>query len=263
MLIVAERINSSRKQIAEAISRRDAAFIQSEALNQVNAGCDYIDVNSGNFRNEAECLKWLVDIVQEVTDTPLCIDSANPETIRHVISAVKQPPMINSINLKPSRLEPVLPLVVDYKAKVIALCESERIMAATTEAKLDIAAKLVENVATRGIPLDNLYIDPLIFPLATDSRSALASLEAIERIKKDFPGVHTICGLTNISHGLPNRRLVNRTFLISALARGLDSAILDPSDKELYSALKASLMILGHDEYCLEYITAYREKRLV
>ncbi|MCL4475515.1 MAG: dihydropteroate synthase [Nitrospirae bacterium] len=262
MLIVAERINSSRKRIANAISERDASFIQTEALVQAKAGSDYIDVNAGSFRDEAECLKWLVDVVQDVTDIPLCLDSANPDALSRVIPVVKKPPMINSINLKPSRLEPILPLVVDYKAKVIALCESESIMAATTDAKIDIAAGLVEKVTARGIPLDDLYIDPLIFPLATNSRSALASLEAIERIRKEFPGVHTICGLTNVSHGLPNRKLVNRTFLITALARGLDSAILDPSDKELYSALKAALIILGQDEYCLEYIHAYREGRL-
>jgi len=112
-----------------------------------------------------------------------------------------------------------------------------------------------------GIPLDNLYIDPLVYPLATNDQSALATLDAIDKIMKEFPCVHTICGLTNVSYGLPNRKLVNRTFLVMAIARGLDSAILDPLDKQLFEALKASLMVAGKDEFCIQYITAFREGR--
>lgn len=263
MLIIAERINSTRKSIAEAISKRDAAFIWKEALSQAEAGADYIDVNAGAFWDEAECLQWLVDVVQDVTDKPLCLDSASPDTLKRVIPIVKNPPMINSITLKPLRIDPILPLIVEYKAKVIALCESENAIATTKEDKTSIAAGLVEKVTAQGVPLDDIYIDPLIFPVATNTMAAVASLDAIEFIMKEFPGVHTICGLTNISHGLPNRRLVNRSFLMAALTRGLDSVILDPTDKELYLAMKATFMVLGRDEYCMEYISAYREGRLV
>jgi 5-methyltetrahydrofolate corrinoid/iron sulfur protein methyltransferase len=120
---------------------------------------------------------------------------------------------------------------------------------------------LVERVRVVGIPLDNLYIDPLVYPLATDDRSALATLDAIEKITREFPGVHTTCGLTNVSYGLPNRKLVNRTFLVAAIGRGLDSVILDPTDKQLFGALKASLMIAGKDEFCMQYIAGFREER--
>lgn len=263
MMIIAERINSTRKSISEAISKRDVAFIRKEAFDQAEAGADYIDVNAGAFRDEVECLQWLVNVVQDVTDKPLCLDSANPDTLKCVIPTVKNPPMINSITLKPSRIDPVLPLVVEFKAKVIALCESENAIATTKEDKTAMAAAIVEKVTAYGIPLDDIYIDPLIFPVATNTMAAVNYLSALEFIMKEFPGVHTICGLTNISYGLPNRRLANRSFLMAALARGLDSAILDPTDKELYSAMKATLMVLGMDEYCLEYIRAYREGRLV
>lgn len=262
MLIIAERINSSRKSIAEAISKRDAAFIRKEALGQDEAGAGYIDVNAGAFRDEAECLQWLVEVVQGASDKPLCLDSASPDTLKRVIPYVKKPPMINSITMKPSRIDPMLPLIVEYKAKVIALCESENAIATTTKEKIAIAAKIVKKVTAQGVPLDDIYIDPLIFPVATNTLAAAASLNAIEFIMKEFPGVHTICGLTNISHGLPNRRLVNRSFLMAALTRGLDAAILDPTDKDLYSAIKATLMVLGRDEYCMDYISAYREGRL-
>lgn len=263
MLIIAERINSTRKSIAEAILKRDEAFIRKEALNQAAADADYIDINAGAVRDEAECLQWLAEVVQDATDKPLCLDSANPDTLKRVIPFAKNPPMINSITLKPSRIGPVLPLIVEYKAKVIALCESENAIATTKKDKSAMAARLVEKITNQGVPLDDIYIDPLIFPIATNTLAAAASLDAIEFIMKEFPGVHTICGLTNISHGLPNRRLVNRSFLTAALTRGLDSAILDPTDKDLYSAMKATLMVLGQDEYCMEYISAYRRERLV
>ncbi len=262
MLIIGERINSSRKPIAEAITSRNAAFIQNEAKAQAAAGADYLDVNAGTFvGEEAKHLQWVIETVQEAVDLPLCIDSPDPSAIKAMIPLVKKTPMINSITLEPSRLEGMLPLVVENKMKVIALCQSGDAIADTAEAKVKMAGQLVESVEAVGIPLDHLYIDPLVYPLATNDRSALATLDAIEQIMKQFPGVHTTCGLTNVSYGLPNQKLVNRTFLVAAIARGLDSAILDPTDKQLFGALKAALMIAGKDEFCMEYITCFREGR--
>jgi 5-methyltetrahydrofolate corrinoid/iron sulfur protein methyltransferase len=263
MLIIGERINSSRKQIANAISSNDAGFIQNEAKAQAKAGAAYIDLNAGSFiGEEAKHLKWLIEVVQECIDHPLCIDSPDPEVIKEVLPMVKTAPMINSITLEPHRLKGILPLVAAYKAKVIALCQAEDSMAKTTEAKVKIAGQLVEKVTSSGVPLDDLYIDLLVYPISTNTESALATLDAIERIMKKFPGVHTTCGLTNISYGLPNRKLVNQTFLVAAIGRGLDSAIMDPTDKKLYGSLKAALMVMGKDEFCMEYVTAFREGRL-
>jgi len=263
MIIIGERINSSRKRIAEAITARDADFIRNEAIAQVNAGAHYIDVNAGSFfGEEAGHLTWLIDAVQGITDQPLCIDSPDPKVIESVLLLVRSVPMINSISLEPHRLEGILPLVAEHKAKVIGLCQTAESMAETAEDKVKMAGQLVEQVTASGIAIDDLYIDPLVYPLATNTDSAMATLEAIESIMQQFPGVHTTCGLTNISYGLPNRRLVNRTFLVAAIARGLDSAIIDPTDKMLYGALKATLMIVGKDDFCMEYITAFREGRL-
>jgi cobalamin-dependent methionine synthase I len=262
MLIIGERINASRKSIAEAIASRDRGFIQNEAKTQAAAGADYLDVNAGTFvGEEAKHLRWIIETVQEVTDLPLSIDSPDPSVIKAVIPLVKKTPMINSITLEPSRLEGILPLVAEHKAKVIALCQSGDSVADTAEAKVKMAGQLIERVKAAGIPLDDLYIDPLVYPLATNDRSALATLDAIEQIMKQFPGVHTTCGLTNVSYGLPNRKLVNRTFLVAAIVRGLDSAILDPTDKQLYGSLKAALMIVGKDEFCMQYIRSFREGR--
>ena len=260
MLIIGERINASRKSIAEAISSRNISFIQNEAQVQVMAGADYIDVNAGTFvGEEAKHLKWIIETVQEVIDLPLCIDSPDPSVIKAMIPLAKKTPMINSITLEPSRLEGILPLVAEHKMKVIALCQSGDAIADTAEAKFRMAGQLVEKVREAGISMDDLYIDPLVYPLATNDQSASATLNAIERIMREFPGVHTTCGLTNVSYGLPNRKLVNRTFLVAAIVRGLDSAILDPTDKQLFGALKATLMIAGKDEFCMEYIAGFRE----
>jgi len=263
MLIIGERLNSSRNSIEKAIRSRDVGFIQAEAEAQAQAGAHYLDVNAGVFvGEEAECLKWLVIAVQGVTDLPLCIDSPDPEVVKSVLPLVGKTPMINSITLEPSRLEGLIPLVKDHGTKVIGLCQSEDRMAETADQKTEMAGRLAEKVAAAGIPLDHLYIDPLVYPLGADYKSAQATLDAIDRIMAEFPGVHTTCGLTNVSHGLPNRRLINRTFLIMAMTRGLDSAILDPCDRQLYGSLKAATVLAGQDDFCMEYVTAFREGRL-
>jgi 5-methyltetrahydrofolate--homocysteine methyltransferase len=263
MLIIGERINASRKPIAEAIASRNAAFIQNEAKAQATAGADYLDVNAGTFvGEEAKHLQWIIETVQEIVDVPLCIDSPDPSVIKAMIPLTRKTPMINSITLEPSRLGGLLPLIAEHKTKVIGLCQSGDSIAETAEAKVKMAGQLIERVKGASIPLDNLYIDPLVYPLATNDKSALATLDAIEQIMTKFPGVHTTCGLTNVSYGLPNRRLVNRTFLVAAIARGLDSAILDPTDKELFGALKAALTVSGRDEFCMGYISAFREGKL-
>jgi len=263
VLIIAERINASRKSIAQAISSGDSGFIQNEAKAQDQAGADYIDVNAGTFvGEEAEKLKWIIEAVQEVTEKPLCIDSPDPAVIKAMVPLVRKTPLINSITLEPERIEGILPIVAENKTKIIGLCQSEDAMADTTEEKLDMARELVKKVTDAGIPIEDLYIDPLVYPLATNTQSAVATLDAIEGIMKEFPGVHTTCGLTNVSHGLPSRKLINRTFLVSAIVRGLDSAILDPTDKPLFGALKAALAVTGQDDYCMDYITVYRDGRL-
>ena len=246
MLIIAERINASRKQIAHAIRTGDRAFIQGEAKAQAQAGAHYIDVNAGTFGGEeADRLRWIVEAVQEVMELPLSIDSPDPGVIKAVMPLLKKTPFINSITLEPSRIEGILPLIVAHKTKVIALCQSGHGSAETTERKVSLAGQLVAKLSEAGIPLDDIYIDPLVFPLSTNPQSANATLKAIEEIMKEFPGAHTICGLTNVSYGLPARRLMNRAFLAAAIPKGLDAAILDPTDRLLYAMMKAATLIIA------------------
>ena len=263
MLIIGERINSSRKSIANAIAAADAAFIENEAMAQTKAGADYIDVNAGSFVGvESEKLKWVIEVVQKATDTPLCIDSPDPRVMSAMLPLVRKTPMINSITLAHERLEKILPIVSEYKTKVIGLCQSGETMAESVDEKLRMAESLVAKVTAMGIPIGDLYVDPLVYPLSANTQSATETLKAIDRIMKEFPGVHTTCGLSNVSHGLPSRKLINRTFLTAAIMAGLDSAIMDPTDRSLYGAMKAALTVSGRDDFCMGLITAFRQGRL-
>lgn len=263
MLIVAERINSSRKSISEAIKAKDAGFIQNEARAQAEAGARYIDVNAGSFvGQEAEYLCWLVDVVQGATDLPLCLDSPDPAAIGAALKQVKKPCLVNSITMEKQRLEGMLPLVKQYGTRIVVLCQSDKGMANTVAEKVAVARQMVDILTKEGVAPGDIFIDPLIYPIATDTQSAVAALGAIREITMKMPEVHTICGLTNVSYGLPVRKLVNRTFLVAAMAQGLDSAIIDPTDRELMAGLVAAEAILDRDRFCAGYIAAYRQGKL-
>ncbi|MDD5082793.1 MAG: dihydropteroate synthase [Dehalococcoidales bacterium] len=263
MLIIGERINSSRQTINQAIKNQDAEFIRAEARAQAKAGAHYIDINAGSFvGQETEYLCWLAEVVQEVTDLPLSLDSPNADAVAAALEIVKGPAIINSISLESRRLAGMLPLIKKYKSKVVALCQSDEVMAATADSKVNIARQIITLLTGEGVPIRDIYIDPLVYPVATEGQSARNVLQAIERIMGLIPGVHTICGLTNISYGLPARRLLNRTFLVAAMSHGLDAAIIDPTDRELMASLTAAEALLGQDEFCARYIKAYREGKL-
>jgi cobalamin-dependent methionine synthase I len=263
MLIVGERINSSRREIADAMKAKDKKFIQREAEKQAEAGSDYIDVNAGSFIDEEEeRLRWLIETVQEAIDVPLCIDSPDADVICESLKWAKRTPMINSVSLDQVSLDKILPLVKKHECKVIALCQSETMMAKTSENKVELAGRLIAKLVDADVPLEAIFIDPLVYPVSTDTSSAKATLEAIRFIKDQYPLVHMICGLTNVSYGLPSRKLINRTFLAIAVAHGLDAAILDPTDKSLFSVLKSSLTLCDRDEYCGGYIQAFRKGQI-
>ena len=264
MLIVAERINASRKAIRAALEKQDAAAIANEVRAQAQAGAHYIDLNGGTFPGrEAELLCWLVDTAQNATELPLCLDSPDPDALAAALPRVKGArPMINSINLEAERFARVLPLAREYRTKLIALAQGEGVPAASAAEKLDLASRLVEQLTGAGMELDDIYVDPLVFPVGTDSASGLATVSAMREIMARFPGVHTICGLSNVSHGLPARKLVNRTFLAGAIMNGMDAAIVDPTDAQLMATLYAAEAVFGRDEYCVNLIEAFQAGKL-
>ena len=268
MLIVAERINTSRKVKGEAIVEkavldRDAAFIQKLAADQIEAGGTYVDVNCGTLTaGEPEALEWLVKTVQAAVDAPISFDSPNPVAIERAISAYdfgKGQPMINSITAETERFNNILPFVRKHKAKVIALAMDDSGIQTDPEKRLSVARDLVNRLAGAGVPLDDIYVDPLTFPIGTGTEVGLAMLDIIQRIMAEFPGVHTIAGLSNISHGMPARKLLNQAITLLAMDRGLDAGIIDPMDRYLMALIAAGEALLGRDEFSMNYITMSRE----
>ncbi|MGD8962542.1 MAG: methyltetrahydrofolate cobalamin methyltransferase [Desulfobacterales bacterium] len=262
MIIVGELINASRKNIAAAIEEKNTEAIQAIAQDQHAHGADYIDVNAGVFvGKEAGYLKWLVETVQAKVDVPCCIDSPDPGAIEAALAVHNGTPMINSISLEKERYEALLPIVADTDLKVVALCMSDKGMPQTVDERLAIADELVNNLVKKNVALGNIYVDPLVQPLSTNVRFGVEFLNSIERIIKTFPGIHTVCGLSNISYGLPERKFLNQTFMVMAIIKGLDGAIVDPLDKKMMAAIIAAEALAGKDEWCDNYLTAYRGKK--
>ena len=262
MLIVGELINASRKEIRAAIENQDKDTIQQIAVQQFENGADFIDANAGVFvGKEAEYLKWLVTTIQEDVDTPCCIDSPDPRAIEAALSVHKGTPMINSISMEKERYDALMPLIAGTDYKVVALCMSDAGMPETADARISIAEELVNNLVKNNIPLENIYVDPLVQPLSTNDNYGKEFLESIEMIMSRFPGVHTVCGLSNISYGLPERTLLNQTFMVMAITKGLDGAIVNPLDKKMMAAIITAEALAGNDEWCEKYLLAYRQKR--
>jgi 5-methyltetrahydrofolate corrinoid/iron sulfur protein methyltransferase len=259
VIIVGELINASRKAVRQAIESRDQAALEKIAKDQAERGADYIDVNAGVFvDSEAECLKWLVKVVQGAVDRPCCIDSPDPGAIEAALAAHKGTAMVNSISLEKKRYEKLLPLISGTDAKVVALCMSDEGMPETADQRMAIADKLINGLVRSHVPLENIYVDPLVQPVATNNVFGAEFLLAIERITQTFKGVHTMCGLSNISFGLPERKFINQTFMVMAIARGLDGAIVNPLDARMMGCITTAEMLMGSDSYCMNYLKSYR-----
>ncbi len=250
MLIVGELINTSRKAVKTAVDTGDAAAIQEIARNEAEAGAHYIDVNCGTMiSKEEQMMEWLVKVVQErVTDTPLCIDSPNCRALQAGLKLHRNgQPMINSITAQEERFSQVIPLVLEYKAKVVALLMDDAGMPDTYERRKEITDRLIPRLIKDGVPAGDIYVDPLIKPISTGTDAGQEVLQTLAYIGHEYPDVHTICGLSNISFGLPNRRVLNRIFCIETMTMGMDSFILDPLDKKLVGDIYAGAALLGKD----------------
>lgn len=263
MIIVGEIINTSRKSIEEAVRKHDDAFIMQVARDQAEAGAHFIDVNAGTFvEQETDRLCWLVETVQSAVDLPLSLDSPDPKALFEAIKRHRGEPMINSISLEKDRFEALLPVVTSQPCHVVALCMAQASMPTTIEERVETGKELILRLTGAGVPVERIYVDPLIQPVSVNTDMALAALGAIKQIGEVFPGVKTICGLSNISFGLPQRRIINRTFLALCISCGLSAVLLDPTDKHLMTTLLTTEMLLGQDEYCENFIEAYQNGRL-
>jgi 5-methyltetrahydrofolate--homocysteine methyltransferase len=264
MFIVGERINTTRKSVDQAVRERKAEMVQEEAIRQVQAGANTLDVNCGSLKaeEEPEALTWLVKTVQSVTALPLCLDSPNPEALAASLAVHQGKPMINSISGERSRYTRVFPLIKEYQASVVALGMDDRGIPQEKSQALEVGIRLVEELLADGISLDNIYFDPLVRSLATSPGSVLETLELMQDLKARFPGLHFISGLSNVSFGLPERRHLNRAFVVLSVASGLDAVIMDPLDRTMVALIYAAEALINRDRFCLKYIEAYHQKRL-
>lgn len=262
-MVVGERINSSREGIEPALRERDAEFIVKEARDQVDAGAHVIDVNAATLMDrEVESLTWAVRLIQDSLDVPICIDTPNPIAVGEVLPLCNGKAMINSITAEADRYAKLIPVIQEHTPNVVGLCMDDRGMPGTAEDRIRIASDLIAKLTNDRVPIGDIYIDPVVTPVSTDTRYGVAVLDAIEAIMREFPGVHTICGLSNVSFGLPTRRQVNQMFLVMAMTRGLDAVILDPCDRRIMANLITTITLLGKDEFCANYLKAFREGRL-
>ncbi len=264
MLIVGELINATRTPVKAMLQQWDAAGIQDLARTQADNGADYIDVNAGAFASkEADYLEWLVKTVQEVVDRPLCLDSANGKAIERAMKVHRGTSMVNSVSMDQQQQEGLLPVIQGTDCKVIGLCMGDRgNPPETAEDRIRVARELMGVLEGAGIDRDNIYLDPLAQCLSTNDRFGIEFLEGVEAIMSEFEGVHTICGLSNISYGMPMRRIVNRAFMVMAIRSGLDAAIMNPTDRKMMSAILAAEALVGRDPFCGTYCDAYRESLL-
>jgi len=260
MLIIGELINCTRKKVGEAAQKRDPEFFKDIACKQAYAGAHMLDVNGGLPDQEVELLSWLVDLVQDVVDVPLCLDSADPEALLRALPRCKQRPMVNSISDEPARWA-MLPVLKEHRPKVIALCLSESGTPNGVDDRLATASRLVDRLTAEGFALDDIYVDACVMPLATGPHGKYL-LAAVGQIVARYPGIHISAGVSNVSFGLPLRKLVNETFLTLLMAQGLDAAIVDPCDHQMMMNIMAAEALLGHDAYCKKYLRAYKEGKL-
>lgn len=272
MIIIGERINSSRKGIKEAISGKDAPFLIEEARAQLSSGASFIDVNcASSLQKEAEDLIWLITRIQESLGCEISIDSPNPQAIKAALKTHRGRSFINSVSAEEEKLELLLPLVKESDSYVVALTMDGKDIPQGVEDRLSLADRIIDAAISLGIPKESVYIDPLVKPIATEPNQAHAFLWTVKRLKDK--GIKTIGGLSNVSFGLPGRSLLNATFLKLAMERGIEAAILDPTDKLVKLVLDAKELpeepsalaekaLLGEDPYSMNYIKAFREGRL-
>jgi cobalamin-dependent methionine synthase I len=266
MLIVGERINSTRSSIKEIIKTRNSTLLIKEVKSQIEAGAQYVDLNCAvTSGNELQDMDWALGVIHgDVKDASICLDSPNYLALEKGLSAYKGTGdlIINSTTGEEERMRTVIPLAVKYNAKLVALAMDEKGMPETANDRLVVAEKILARARKEGMKEENIFFDPLIRPISTEPTQAKEFLNAVTLIKK-LGKVNTICGLSNISFGLPNRSLINSVFLSMAIQSGLDAAILDPLDKKVMSAAYAADALMGADEYCANYIRAFREAVLV
>lgn len=256
-VVIGECINpTGHKKLREALLEGEFDYIRQLAIDQVESGADLLDVNVGLPElNEEELLPRIVEVVASVVDVPICIDSANPEALAAGLSAAPGKALVNSVNGEEAVLEAVLPIVKSYGSAVIGLTMDDEGIPNDPERRVAIAGKILDRAAGVGIPAEDVVIDPLVMAIGADTNAGVVTLQSIERIQQAF-GVNINLGASNVSFGLPERQIINQTFLALAIKAGATCAITNPM--KLTATIRAIDLLLGRDPFAGRYISHYR-----
>lgn len=263
MIIIGEKINGSIPSVADAIARRDAEFIKSRAVMQAEAGATFIDCcASVPEEQEVETLKWMIDCIQSVTDLPICVDSPSADVLVQAYQFCNKPGLINSVSGEGDKMDKLFPILArpeNQGWEIIALLSDDTGIPKNAADRLKVFDKIMAKAKEYGIAPKRLHIDPLVEMLCTSENGIETNVEVISTVRKQYPSIHITAAVSNISFNLPVRKMINLGFLVLAMNAGLDSAILDPTNRDMLGLIYATEALLGLDDYCMEYISAYRD----
>ena len=265
MIIIGERLNATKKSVGEALRAGDVDFVHREARAQTEAGAHYVDCNAGRDpQTERETMQWLVRTAREATDLPLSIDSANPDVLAAGLDVYEGPPPLLNSATADAKMGRVLDLAASAGAGVVCLCIGAAGMPKKPGDREAYAETLITAARERGIPPERIFVDPVVETVSASLEEPVGRymLTAIGSIRESHPEVHLVAGVSNVSFGLPNRKLLNRTFLGLCIGAGLDAAIIDPCDPHMIGTILAAEALVGLDEGCMNYVMASREGKL-
>ncbi len=264
MIIIGERINGMFRDIAKAIREKDPKPVQEWARKQEEAGAGYLDINVGPaVSDRVSAMKWLVEVTQEASKIPLCLDSTDYDAIEAGLEVCKEPAMINSVPAIPDKMDRVFTMAAKFNAEVIGLAMGEEGIPKDAESRVALAMELVANCDAYGIPIDSLYIDPLALPCNVGQAHGPEVFETLRQIKLlSDPPPKTAIGLSNISQGTKEREIINRTFAAMCIACGLDAAVADACDEELVATIATARVLMNLDIFCDSYAEVYRTRNL-
>ncbi|HIK76330.1 MAG TPA: methyltetrahydrofolate cobalamin methyltransferase [Gammaproteobacteria bacterium] len=261
-VIIGERINpTNRKLLAEEMKAGNLERVQQDAMSQVNAGAQILDVNAGvPLADEPKILADSIKLIQSVSDVPLCIDSSIVEALKCGLEAYQGKALLNSVTGEEERLETVLPLVKQFGCAVIGISNDDSGISEDINVRFEVAKKIVERAMDYGIPKEDVLIDPLVMPIGAINDAGKQVLELIKKLQNELQ-VNTTCGASNLSFGLPNRHGLNTAFIAMAIANGMPCAITNPLEKEIMQSIRGANVVMGHDPECSDWIMNYREPR--
>ena len=260
MIIIGEKINGSIPKTAAAIAEKNEKYIRSLAKKQAAARASYIDVcASVSTEKELETLKWLVDIVESVTDIPICLDSPNEGVFREAIKLCKKPGLINSVSMEGDKINQIFPVIAGTEWNVVALLCDNSGIPQNAEQRITVFREILKKAGEYKIDPSRIFVDPVVEMLCTSEDGIEKITNTIKTVKEICPSVHITSGASNISYNLPVRKFINRGFIILCMGAGMDSAIIDPTNEDMLALIYAAEALLGRDEMCMEYIGAFRD----